>query len=314
MMKIFIAGATGAVGRRLIPVLIQRGHQVIGMSRSKDKMKTIRANGATPVIADAFDAEALNKALRDTKPDVVIHQLTAIPGRLNLRNIGRDFALTNRLRTEGTDHLLAAAKAAGAHRFIAQSFAGWPYARRGGPVKTEDDPLDPDPPRELRAMLAAIEYSEKAVLESPNLDGVLLRYGAFYGPGTSISADGSMLEDVRHRRIPIVGRGAGVWSFVHVDDVATATLAAAERGRPGIYNVVDDDPAPVSEWLPALAKAVGAPPPLRIPAFIGRLAVGAHGISLMNEIRGASNAKARQELSWTPFYRTWRSGFREGLR
>jgi nucleoside-diphosphate-sugar epimerase len=177
MMKIFIAGATGAVGRRLIPVLIQRGHQVIGMSRSKDKMKTIRANGAPPVIADAFDAEGLNKALRDTKPDVVIHQLTAIPGRLNLRNIGRDFALTNRLRTEGTDHLLAAAKAAGAHRFIAQSFAGWPYARRGGPVKTEDDPLDPDPPRELRAMLAAIEYSEKAVLESPNLDGVLLRYG-----------------------------------------------------------------------------------------------------------------------------------------
>ncbi len=160
-MKIFIAGATGAVGRRLIPVLIQRGHQVIGMSRSKDKIKTIRANGATPVIADAFDAEALNKALRDTKPDVVIHQLTAIPGRLNLRNIGRGFALTNRLRTEGTDHLLAAAKAAGAHRFIAQSFAGWPFARRGGPVKTEDDPLDPVPPSELRAMLAAIEYSEK---------------------------------------------------------------------------------------------------------------------------------------------------------
>jgi nucleoside-diphosphate-sugar epimerase len=259
-MKIFIAGATGTVGRRLIPVLTQIGHQVIGMSRSKDKMKIIRASGATPVIADAFDAEALNVALRETKPDVVMHQLTAIPGRLNLRNIGRDFALTNRLRTEGTDHLLAAAKAAGAHRFIVQSFAGWPYARRGGPVKTEDDPLDPNPPKELRKVLAAIEHSEKTVLESPDLDGVVLRYGAFYGPGTSVAADGAMLEEVRRRRVPIVGRGTGIWSFVHVD-LAAATLLAAERGRPGIYNIVDDEPAPVSEWLPALAEAVGAPPP-----------------------------------------------------
>jgi nucleoside-diphosphate-sugar epimerase len=312
-MKIFIAGATGAVGRRLIPALIQLGHQVIGMSRSKDKMKMIRASGATPVIADAFDAKALNNALQETKPDVVMHQLTSIPGRLNLRNIGRDFALTNRLRTEGTDHLLAAAKAAGVHRFIAQSFAGWPYAREGGPVKTEEAPLDPNPPKELRGMLAAIEHSEKVVLESAHLDGVVLRYGAFYGPGTSIAADGAMLEEVRRRRVPIVGRGAGIWSFVHVDDVAAATLLAAEHGRPGIYNIVDDDPAPVSDWLPALAKAVGAPPPLRIPAFIARLAIGAHGISLMNEIRGASNAKAKRELSWKPFYPTWRSGFREGL-
>jgi nucleoside-diphosphate-sugar epimerase len=312
-MKIFVAGATGAVGRRLIPALIQLGHQVIGMSRSKDKMKMIRASGATPVIADAFDAKALNNALQETKPDVVMHQLTSIPGRLNLRNIGRDFALTNRLRTEGTDHLLAAAKAAGVHRFIAQSFAGWPYAREGGPVKTEEAPLDPNPPKELRGMLAAIEHSEKVVLESAHLDGVVLRYGAFYGPGTSIAADGAMLEEVRRRRVPIVGRGAGIWSFVHVDDVAAATLLAAERGRPGIYNIVDDDPAPVSDWLPALAKAVGAPPPLRIPAFIARLAIGAHGISLMNEIRGASNAKAKRELSWKPFYPTWRSGFREGL-
>jgi 2-alkyl-3-oxoalkanoate reductase len=312
-MKIFIAGATGAVGRRLIPALIQLGHQVIGMSRSKDKMKIIRASGATPVIADAFDAEALNRILRETKPDVVMHQLTSIPGRLNLRNIGRDFALTNRLRTEGTDHLLAAAKAAGVHRFITQSFAGWPYARQGGPVKTEDAPLDPNPPKEMRGILAAIEHSEKVVLESSHLDGVVLRYGAFYGPGTSIAADGAMLDEIRRRRVPIVGRGAGIWSFVHVDDVAAATLLAAERGRPGIYNIVDDDPAPVSDWLPALAKAVGAPPPLRIPVFIARLAIGAHGISLMNEIRGASNAKAKREFSWKPFYPTWRSGFREGL-
>ena len=312
-MKIFIAGATGAVGRRLIPALIQLGHQVIRMSRSKDKMKMIRASGATPVIADAFDAKALNNALQETKPDVVMHQLTSVPGRLNLRNIGRDFALTNRLRTEGTDHLLAAAKAAGVHRFIAQSFAGWPYARQGGPVKTEEAPLDPNPPKELRGMLAAIEHSEKVVLESAHLDGVVLRYGAFYGPGTSIAADGAMLEEVRRRRVPIVGRGAGIWSFVHVDDVAAATLLAAERGRPGIYKIVDDDPAPVSDWLPTLAKAVGAPPPLRIPVFIARLAIGAHGISLMNEIRGASNAKAKREFSWKPFYPTWRSGFREGL-
>ena len=229
-MKIFIAGATGAVGRRLIPALIQLGHQVIGMSRSKDKMKMIRASGATPVIADAFDAKALNNALQETKPDVVMHQLTSVPGRLNLRNIGRDFALTNRLRTEGTDHLLAAAKAAGVHRFIAQSFAGWPYAREGGPVKTEEAPLDPNPPKELRGMLAAIEHSEKVVLESAHLDGVVLRYGAFYGPGTSIAADGAMLEEVRRRRVPIVGRGAGIWSFVHVDDVAAATLWQRSAG------------------------------------------------------------------------------------
>jgi len=253
------------------------------------------------------------RAVVAARPEVVVHQLTALAGMTSFRRPDQGFALTNRLRTEGTDHLLEAARAAGARRFVAQSFAGWPFARVGGPVKTEDDPLDPDPPAQLRRTLDAIRHLESAVLGTEGLEGVVLRYGGFYGPGTSAGEGGFMLDDLRRRRFPLVGAGTGVWSFVHIDDAATATVAAVERGAPGIYQIVDDDPAPVSEWLPALAAAVGAPPPRRVPAWVARLAGGAHGVVLMTEARGASNAKARRELGWRPAWPSWRQGFRGGL-
>jgi 2-alkyl-3-oxoalkanoate reductase len=312
-MRIFVAGATGALGRRLVPLLVERGHQVTGMTRTAAKAAGLRAAGAEPVVADALDREAVLAALAAARPEVVVHQLTALAEMTDFRKLDQGFALTNRLRAEGTEHLLAAARAAGARRFVAQSFAGWPFARVGGPVKTEDDPLDPDPPAQLRRTLDAIRHLESAVLGAEGLEGVVLRYGGFYGPGTSAGEGGFMLEDLRRRRFPLVGAGTGVWSFVHIDDAATATMAAVERGAPGIYQIVDDDPAPVSEWLPALAAAVGARPPRRVPAWVARLAAGAHGVVLMTEVRGASNAKARRELGWRPAWPSWRQGFREGL-
>jgi nucleoside-diphosphate-sugar epimerase len=312
-MKVFLAGGGGAVGTTLVPALVAGGHSVTALTRSAGKADGLRRLGAEPVVADALDADAVRGAVTAAAPEAVIHQLTAIPARLNVRRIARDFAQTNRLRTEGTDNLLAAARAAGARRFLAQSFAGWPYARVGGPVKSEDDPLDPDPPGELRPLLDAIRHLESAVTGPHELEGIVLRYGGFYGPGTSVAADGALVQEVRRRRLPVIGRGTGVWSFVHVDDVAGATVAALERARPGILNVVDDEPAPVSEWVPALAEAVGAPPPRRLPAWLARLAVGPHGVAMMTESRGASNAKAKAELGWQPSYPTWREGFRTGL-
>jgi 2-alkyl-3-oxoalkanoate reductase len=312
-MRIFVAGATGALGRRLVPLLVAGGHQVTAMTRSPAKAGGLRAAGAEPVVADALDREAVLAAVTAARPEVVVHQLTDLAGVTNLRKFDAGFAATNRLRTEGTDHLLAAARAAGTRRFVAQSFAGWPFARIGGPVKTEDDPLDPDPPAELRRTLDAIRQLEAAVLGAQGIEGLVLRYGGFYGPGTSAGAGGYMLDDLRRRRFPIVGAGTGVWSFIHIDDAATATAAAVERGAPGIYQIVDDDPAPVSDWLPALAAAAGARPPRRVPVWLARLLVGEHGVVLMNEVRGAANAKARRELGWTPTYRSWRQGFRSGL-
>ncbi len=313
-MRVFVAGATGAIGRRLIPVLVRGGHSVVAMTRSAAKTDAIRAAGAVPAVADALDKGAVMAVVRRAEPQVVVHELTAIPPRFNVRGFDREFALTNRLRTEGTDHLVTAARAVGARRFVAQSFAGWPYARDSGLVKTEEDPLDSHPPAALRRSLEAIRHLEATVLETEGLEGLVLRYGAFYGPGTSLGEGGSVLEDVRRRRVPLVGRGTGVWSFIHVDDAAAATLAAIERGAPGVYNIVDDDPAPVSEWLPALAAAVGAKPPRHIPAFVARVAIGEHGVALMTQIRGASNAKAKRELGWRPRYLSWRTGFREALR
>jgi nucleoside-diphosphate-sugar epimerase len=312
-MRIVVAGATGALGRRLVPLLVERGHEVVGMTRSPAKAADLRAAGAEPVVADALDRDAVLRAVGQARPEVVVHQLTALAGLTNSRRFDQGFALTNRLRTEGTDHLLAAARAAGARRFVAQSFAGWPFARVGGPVKTEEDPLDPDPPAEFRRTLDAIRHLESAVRGAEGLEGVVLRYGGFYGPGTSVGDGGFLLEEIRRRRLPIVGAGTGVWSFVHIDDAAAATAAAVERGAPGIYQIVDDDPAPVSAWLPALAAAIGAKPPRRVPAWVARLLAGEHGVVLFTDIRGASNAKAKRELGWNPAYPSWRQGFRTGL-
>ena len=314
-MKVFVAGATGALGTQLVPRLAEAGHEVTGMTRTAAKADGLRELGATPVVADALDADAVGEAIGSARPEVVVHQLTAIPESINPRKINRDFELTNRLRTEGTDHLLAAARAAGARRFIAQSFAGWPFARTGGPVKSEDDPLDPDPPELLRAMLDAIKYLEAAVTGAAGLDGLVLRYGGFYGPGTSISLSplGAQVKMVKRRMLPILGDGAGFASFVHIADAAAATVAAVERGAPGLYNVVDDEPAPMSEWVPTLASAVGAKPPRRVPRWLGRLAAGEGAVTMMTEGRGASNAKAKRELGWEPRYPSWREGFATGL-
>jgi nucleoside-diphosphate-sugar epimerase len=308
-MKIFVAGATGAIGRRLVPLLVLNGHDVVGMTRSADKAASLRADGATPAIADALDPRAVLAAVRHAEPDVVVHELTSIPPMRNPRKFDRQFELTNRLRREGTDYLLAAARAVGARRFVAQSFAGWPYARDGGPVKVEENPLDTHPPAMLRRTLAAIRYLESAVVGAANIEGLALRYGILYGPGTSIVEGGAVIADIRRRRIPIVGEGTGVWSFLHVDDAAGATLAAIERGQPGVYNVVDDEPAPVSVWLPALASAIGAKPPRHVPIWMARLAIGEGGVSMMTEIRGASNAKAKREFGWHLRYPSWRQGF-----
>jgi 2-alkyl-3-oxoalkanoate reductase len=312
-MRVFVAGAGGAIGRRLVPALVGAGHSVVGMSRSAKGAEAIRAGGGEPVIADALDQAAVTEAVRGAGPEIVVHELTAIPARLNLRKFDREFELTNRLRREGTDHLVAAVRAAGARRLVAQSFAGWPYAREGGAVKSEEDPLDPNPPAGFRETLDAIRYLEATVLAAPGLEGVALRYGPLYGPGTSIGEGGSIVEDVRRRRVPVVGDGGGVWSFLQIDDAAGATLGAIERGSAGVYNVVDDDPAAVFEWLPALADAIGAKPPRRVPAWLARVAIGEHGVAMMTTIRGASNAKAKRELDWQPIWPSWREGFRRAL-
>jgi len=306
-LRIFIAGATGAMGRHLVPMLVERGHHVTGTTRSRTA--ELRALGAEPVVVDPFDARAVRDAVVAARPDVVVHQLTALAGLGLGRNFDKAFAVTNRLRTEGTDHLIAAARAAGARRLVWQSYAGWPYAREGGPVKSEDDPLDPTPPADARETLAAIRHLEAAVTHAAGMEGYVLRYGGFYGPGTSIDADGDYAELVRKRRFPIGGDGSGLWSFVHIVDAAAATVAAIEgQGRPGVYNVVDDAPAPVSEWLPALAAELGAPPPRRLPAWLVRLAAGAQSLSMMTRTRGAANAKAGRELGWRPQH-SWRESF-----
>jgi nucleoside-diphosphate-sugar epimerase len=258
-----------------------------------------------PVVADALDPDQVARA----RPDVIVHQLTAI-GAVDLRHFDRDFALTNQLRTEGTDHLLSAGQAVGVRRFVAQGVAGYgAYTRTGGPIKTEEDPLDPSPAREMRETLAAIRHLEEAVLGATWTEGIVLRYGVLYGPGTSLAPGEEQFELVRRRKFPLVGDGGGVWSFIHVADAAEATVAAVERGHRGVYNVVDDDPAPVAKWLPALAQALGAKKPMRVPRFVGRLFAGEAGVMMMTELRGASNAKAKRELGWRPAHPSWRQGF-----
>jgi 2-alkyl-3-oxoalkanoate reductase len=313
-MRIFVAGATGVLGRRLVPLLVAGGHSVVGTTRTPGKVEALRAAGATPVVLDALDRDAVIDALTQAEPEVVVHELTALTGFTDFRKFDESFVATNRLRTEGTEHLLEGIRRLPVRRIVAQSYGGPGFlARTGGPVKTEDDPFDPDPPAALRRPLQAVRHLERAVLHTEGVQGTALRYGGFYGPETSLGEGGAYLEAVRRRQFPIVAGGTGVWSFIHVDDAATATLAAIERGRTGVYNIVDDDPAPVAEWLPALAAAVGAKPPWRVPAWLARLLVGEHGVVMMTESRGASNAKAKRELGWQPAYPSWRTGFRVGL-
>ena len=294
-LRIFIAGATGTLGRRLVPQLVARGHHVIGTTRSNADV--LRELGAEPVILDPLDAAAVREAVVRAQPDVVVHQLTALTGIGLSRNFDKTFAMTNRLRTEGTDNLIAAARAAGVGRLVWQSYAGWPYARNGGPIKTEDDPLDPDPPTDARESLAAIRHLERAVVDA---GGIVLRYGGFYGPGTSLDDGAAHVELIRKRKFPLGGDGRGLWSFIHIDDAAAATVAAIEGGAPGIYNVVDDAPAALADWLPALAEKVGAPPPRHLPGWLVRLAAGAQAHSMMTSTRAASNEKAKRELGWRP--------------
>lgn len=311
-MRVFLAGATGAIGKRLVPLLVAGGHEVIGTTRSPWKIARLESTGAKAVMVDALNRDEIVRAVAAAQPDVIVHELTKIYGNPDFRNFDESFAATNRLRTAGTDNLLDAAQRARVHRFVAQSFAGWPYAREGGPVKSEDDPLDPHPPKGFTETLAAIRHVESRVLGA---GGVVLRYGMLYGPpdvvGNSIE---QMIAEVRRRRLPIVGGGTGVWSFVHVDDAASATAAAIERGEPGLYNIVDDEPAPAAEIFTELARIAGAKPPMRLPRWIGRLLLGAGGVSFMTEIRGASNRKAKEQLGWTPRWKTWREGFAALLR
>jgi nucleoside-diphosphate-sugar epimerase len=312
-MKVFVAGGTGAMGRRLVPQLLAGGYEVVAMTRDEGKAPWLRRLGAQPVVADALDGAAVAGAVKASKPEVVIHQLTALTGVRSFKNFDKEFALTNRLRTEGTDYLLKAAQAAEVRRIIAQSYGNWNYERTGSAVKTEQDPLDPTPPANQVKTLQAIRYVENAVVNADGIEGIALRYGNFYGPGTSLDLGGDIVTQVRKRKFPIVGDGAGIWSFAHMDDAAAAAIAAIEHGRPGVYNVADDEPAPVAKWLPDLAAVVGAKAPRRVPVWLGRLAAGEVGVSMMTQIRGTSSAKAKAELGWSPRYRTYREGFRDGL-
>jgi nucleoside-diphosphate-sugar epimerase len=301
-MRVFVAGATGAIGRQLVPRLVAGGHEVHGMTRTESKQGMLRELGAVPVVADALDPDQVATAVGRAEPDVIVHQLTALAGE-GMRGLKRRVAMTNRLRSEGTDHLLAAGQAVGVRRFVAQSNYGL-YARTGGPVKSEEDPVDPTPPRRQREAAAAIYHLEEAVLDAGWTEGIVLRYGAFYGPGTGMD------EWFRKRRFPLVGDGGGVWSWVHIADAAEATVAAVEHGTRGIYNIVDDDPVPVAEWLPALTRMLSGKKPRRVPSFIVRLAAGEFAVLMMTEGRGASNARAKRELGWRPAHPSWRQGFK----
>ena len=309
-MRVLVAGATGAVGRALVPELLRRGHEVVGTTRNPGKAPVM---GAPLVRMNGLDEAEVLSAVRKVKPDAIVHQMTSLTNVKDLKHLDKEFEPTNRLRTLGTRFLLAAARQARTRHFVAQSFTGWPNARAGGPIKTEADPLDPTPPPAMRQTLNAIRELEQTVLEITDLHAVALRYGAFYGPGTSIASGGDVVEMVRQRRLPIVGDGGGVWSFIHIADAATATANAIEGGPSGFYNIVDDEPAPVRVWLPELAVILGAQPPRHVPTWIARWLIGEAGVSMMTKIRGSSNEKAKRLLGWTPANCTWRDGFRREL-
>jgi 2-alkyl-3-oxoalkanoate reductase len=307
-MHVLVTGAGGAVGSRLVPQLVAHRHTVTATTRSHSKFDQLRGLGATPVVLDGLDDAAVRQVVTDVSPDAIVHEMTALAATPDLRHFDAWFATTNELRTRGTNNLLAAAQATGVRRFVAQSYTGWNNARTGGPVKTESDPLDPDPAAAQRESMAAIRFVESKVPAAP-MEGIVVRYGNLYGPGAS----DSLVALLRKRMLPIIGSGEGVWSWTHIDDAAGGTVAALERGTPGIYNIVDDEPASVSEWLPYLADAVGAKPPFRMPVWLGRLVAGEVTVRWMTESRGASNAKAKRELSWEPSWKSWRTGFRTGL-
>jgi nucleoside-diphosphate-sugar epimerase len=304
-MHVYIAGGSGVVGTRLIPQLVERGHRVTATTTNPTKQARLEGLGARAVVVDGLDSAAVGEAVATAAPDAVVHQMTALSGKLDPRHFDRSFALTNRLRTEGIDHLVAAAEACGVRQIVAQSFTGWPNIRSGGWVKDEEDPLDPDPPAAMRETLAAIRHLEETVTKA---GGTVLRYGGFYGaPGDPLVAM------TRKRQLPILGRGAGYASFVHLDDAASATVLALEKDARGTFNIVDDEPAPASEWVPYLAECVGAKRPLRLPVWVARLLAGEAAVSMMTEARGSSNARARRELGWELRYPSWRQGFRDGL-
>ena len=313
-MKIFIAGASGAIGSQLVPQLVARGHEVVGTTRSAAKTGTLRALGAEPVILDVLDPDAVADVVARAEPEVIVHQATALAGPLSMRNVKRMAAATNRLRSEGTDHLLAAGRAVGVGRFVAQSNFAM-LERAGGPVADESGRIEPNPPADGKEAADAMRHLEEAVTGITWADGIVLRYGGFYGPGTGIEAapDAVMAGLIRKRRFPIVGGGGGVWSMVHIVDAASATVAAIERGKPGIYHVADDEPAPVRDFLPVLARALGAKPPRRVPAWVVRLLAGRAAVDTMTRVRGISSEKAKCELGWTLQYPSWRTGFTEGL-
>jgi 2-alkyl-3-oxoalkanoate reductase len=312
-MRVLVAGATGGLGRSLVPKLIGAGHEVTGMIRSESGADTVRAMGADVVFADGLDRDAVKAAVAEARPEVVVHQMTALKGGVNLRKFDESFALTNRLRTEGTDNLLAASRAAGVRRIVAQSYGGWNLEHGGSATKTEDVPLDPDPVPGSRLTMDAIRKLEAAVTGAPSIEGLVLRYGWFYGPTGAIGKGGEIVELIRKRKLPLVGDGSGVWSFIHYDDAADATVQAVRMGDPGIYQIADDDPATTAVWLPELARILGAKSPWRLPAWLAKAAVGEVGVSWFTKIRGADNAKAKDAFNWQPGYASWREGFRRGL-
>lgn len=310
-MRVFVAGASGAIGRPLVPKLVAAGHEVTGITRLEERAERIRAAGARAAVVDVFDAETLRAAVLEAAPEVVVHQLTALPERLDFRD-PETYAATNRVRTEGTRNLLDAALAAGARRVVCQSIA-FAYRSEGGRVKSEDDPLEEDAPGTFGGALSALREMESMVLGAQGVEGLVLRYGFFYGPGTHYGPDGATIDDIRRRRMPVVGKGTGVFSFIHVDDAADATVAAVERGAPGVYNVTDDEPAAMREWLPVAAEAAGAKRPRRVPVWLAKLVGGKDVGAFALELRGASNEKAKRELGWQPAHPSWRAGFRDVL-
>jgi 2-alkyl-3-oxoalkanoate reductase len=307
-MRVFVAGASGVIGRSLVPRLIAAGHEVTGMTRSEARAEDVRAAGAEAAVVDVFDADALRAAVERASAEVLVHELTSLPDRIDFRKEDT-YAATNRVRTEGTHNLMDAARAAGARRFVSQSIA-FAYRMDGEGLKTEDDALLDDAPGAFGSGVSALREMEEMVLAG---DGLVLRYGFFYGPGTYYGDDGTSTEDVRRRRLPIVGKGSGTFSFVHVDDAADATVAAVERGAPGVYNIVDDEPAPMKEWVPVFAQAAGAKPPRRVPVWLARFVAGKDVSNFAVDLRGASNEKAKRELGWQPAHPSWRSGFAESL-